>query len=235
MFNKIVKYRFWISGGIIFILGAWYLGTMLRFSGIAGTGQDSNSLLSRAKKLYLDGAYKRAVNLYEKLLVLEPNNTSAILDLAIIYDDYLNMDDKAIMLYRKYLELEPKNKMRTLVEEWIKETAHESLGIKNNINNLELDRIRQLEKEIEAAKKENQLLKEEVQKLSSKLYTIQADHEKEIKALQEERGRLADEITSTRIRIGKLTKALSDSEDSKKDLLEKLEEAISISGKETKK
>lgn len=223
MFNKIIKYRFWISGGIIFILGAWYLGTMLRFSGIAGTQQDSNSLLHQAKQCYMDGAYRKAVNLYEKLLVLEPNNAGAVLDLAIIYDDYLGLDDKAVELYRRYLGLVPDTKKKSLIERWIKDVAQESLGLGNAG---EVDRIKQLEKEIETVKKENGQLKKEIETLSGKLYTIQADHGKEIRKLQEEKDRLASELTSSRIRIGKLIKALSESENSKAELLEKLEEAI---------
>lgn len=216
MFNKIIRYRFWISGGIIFILGAWYLGTMLRFSGIAGKGEDSNSLSYKAKQYYLDGEYKKAVNLYEKLLVLEPDNADAVLDLAIIYDDYLGIDDKAVELYKRYLGLIPNTQKRILIEGWIKDVASESLGLGNNA---QLDKIKQLEKE-------NEQLKKEIQALSSKLYTIQADYEKEIKELQEEKERLASELSTSRIRIGKLTRELSDSEDSKKELLEKLEEAI---------
>lgn len=216
MYNKINRYKFWISGGIICILGIWYLASMLRFSGIAGTEKGKDSLISQAKQCYLNSAYKDAVNLYEKLLVLEPDNTTAILDLAIIYDDYLDMDEEAIELYRKYLELKPKAEKKTLIEEWIKNAAHESLGLKNTINNPELDAI----------KKENQDLKEEIQALSGKLYTIQSDFEKEIKKLQEERDRIASELASARVRIGKLTVALSKSEGSKKELLEKLEEAI---------
>lgn len=216
MFNKINKYKFWISGGVICILGMWYLASMLRFSGVADVEKNDNSLISQAKQCYLNGAYKNAVSLYEKLLILEPVNTAAILDLAIIYDDYLDMDERAIELYRKYLNLEPKAEKKALIEDWIKNAAHESLGLKNTINNPEL----------ESLKKENQNLKEEVQTLSGKLYTIQSDFEKEIKKLQEERERIAGELMSSRVRIGKLNVALSRSENSKKELLEKLEEAI---------
>lgn len=223
MFNKIIRYKFWISGGVIFILGAWYLGTMLRFSGIAGKGEDSNSLSYKAKQYYLDGEYKKAVNLYEKLLVLEPDNADTVLDLAIIYDDYLGIDDKAIVLYKRYLGLVPNTQKRTLIEDWIRDVASESLGLGSNP---QLDKIKQLEKDLETAKKENEQLKKEVETLSSKLYTIQADYEKEIKKLQEEKERLASELSTSRIRIGKLTRELSSSENSKKELLEKLEEAI---------
>lgn len=197
-------------------MGMWYIASMLRFSGVADIERSDNPLIAQAKGCYHNGAYRNAVNLYEKLLVLEPDNTNAILDLAIIYDDYLDMDEKAIELYRRYLNLEPKVEKKTLIEEWIRDAAQKSLGLKNTINNPEL----------EALKKENQGLKEEVQTLSGKLYTIQADFEKEIKKLQEERDSIAAELMSSRVRIGKLNVALSKSENSKKELLEKLEEAI---------
>lgn len=214
MFNKIVRYRFWISGGIILILGAWYLGAMLRFSGIAGR-EDSNSLSYRAKQYYLDGEYKKAVNLYEKLLVLEPDNADAVLELAILYDDYLGLDDRAVMLYKRYLQLVPNTQKKSLIEGWIRDVASETFGLGDNT---QLDKIRQLERELESAKKE-------IETLSGKLYTIQADYEKEIKRLQEEKKRLASELSTSRIRIGELIKALSDSENLKKELLEKLRKA----------
>lgn len=195
---------------------------MLKWSGIAGKEECEKSLLDQAKECYLDGKYKKAVNLYEKLLILEPNNSTAILDLAVLYDDYLNLDDKAVELYKRYIDLEPKNKKIALVSEWIKETAQESLGFKNP----EVDNIKQLENELDTVKKENALLKEEAQSLSSKLYTIQSEHEKEIKKLQEERERIAGELTTARIKIGKLGRELFYSESSKKDLLQKLEDAI---------
>lgn len=222
MFNKIIKYKFWISGGIIFILGAWYIGTMLKWSGIAGKEEGKKTLLEQAKEYYLDGEYKKAINLYEKVLILEPNNSTAILDLAVLYDDYLNLDDKAVELYKRYIELEPKSKKSVIVEGLIKETAQESLGLSNP----EIAKIKQLENELNNIKKENELLKEETQTLSSKLYTIQADHEKEIKSLQEERERITGELSSARIKIGKLTRELANSENSKKNLLQQLEETI---------
>lgn len=189
---------------------------MLRFTGVADVEKADNSLIAQAKGCYLNGAYKNAVNLYEKLLILEPDNITAMLDLAIIYDDYLDIDDRAIELYRKYLQLEPNAEKKALIEEWIKNAANESLGLKNTIKDPELESLR----------KENQNLKEEVQTISGKLYTIQGDFEKEIKKLQEERGRIAGELTSARIRISKLTTALSESENSKKELLKKLEWVI---------
>lgn len=216
MFNKISRYKFWISGGIICILGSWYLMSMLRWSGVADARKSDTPLLSQAKGCYLNGSYKNAVNLYERLLILEPQNAPAMLDLAIIYDDYLDMDERAIELYRKYLELFPDTDKKALIEEWIKDAAHRSLGLKNAFNNPEIDTL----------KKENQELKEEIQTLSGKLYSIQADFEKEIKKLQEERYRISAELTSARIRLGKFSRALSESENSKKELLEKLEAAI---------
>lgn len=221
MFNKINKYKFWISGGIILILGLVFLGGMLRFIGFGPKKEPRGTLLQTAKQYYLNGLYKKAMNAYEKVLVLEPENTTAVLDLAIIYDDYLIMDERAIELYKQYLELSPNSKKKKLIEGWIKDSANDSLGVKTDA---ELDKMKQMEKDAETIKKENELLKEQVETLSGKLYNIQTEHGKEIKKLQEENNRLSSEFTSTRIRMGRLSSALASSENAKKNILEKLQE-----------
>lgn len=220
MFNKIIKYKFWISGGIIFALGVIFLGAMLKQSGTGNAKESGNYLLQQAKQSYLDGSYKKAFNLYEKLLLLEPDNEIAILDLAIICDDYLGMDDRATALYGKYLELAPNAQKKPLIESWIKDAANESLGLAKNV---ETDKIKQMEKELETNKQENGQLKKEIETLSGKLYTIQSDFEKEIKKIQEDNERLAGELAASRVRIGKLTRELSGSETAKRELVQKLE------------
>lgn len=223
MFNKINKHKFWIAGGLIMILGLLFLGIMLRFIGFGVKKEPEGTLFQVAKRYYLDGGYKKAVSSYEKLLILEPDNPEAVLDLAIIYDDYLNMDDKAIELYKRYTALPIHSDKKKMVEGWIKETANESLGIKTD---KETEKIKQLEKDLEAAKKENEQLKKEVEALSGRLFNIQSDNEKEIKKLQMECDKLSSDLTTAKVRAGKLSNALSISEGNKKELIDKLEEAL---------
>lgn len=223
MFNKINKYKFWIAGGLILALGMFFLAGMFRFIGFGIKKEPRGTLFQIAKQYYLNGDYKKAANSYEKVLALEPTNTNAMLDLAIICDDYLNMDDRAIELYRRYADLSPNSKKKALVETWIKDSANDSFGIKINS---EPDKIKQLEKEKEVFKNENESLKEQVQTLSGKLYTIQSDNEKELKKQQQENEQLMGELTSSKLRTAKLIKSLSASENSKKSLLTELENAL---------
>lgn len=224
MFNKIVKYKFIISGALILILGAVFLGAMMRFIGFGPEKNVRRTLYETAKQCYLDGDYKKAVSAYEKLLVLEKDNADAILNLAIIYDDYIKLDEEAIELYREYIRLSPNSRKKALVEQWIKETANDSLGLKIETDE---EKIKNLESSYAALKKENELLKIEVETLSGKLYTIQSEHAKEIKELQEERERILGELTNAKIRMGKLSTALSNSETVKQELLEKLGTIVS--------
>lgn len=226
MFNKIIKYRFWVSGGIIFVLGACFMGTMLKTVGLTGSGPDEASLLYQAKQYYLDGAYKKASNLYEKILILEPDSAAATLDLAVIYDDYLGRKDRAIELYKRYLELAPKAGKKELVEQWIVQAAQESLGMQDLGNETHQNKLSKLEKELDELKKEKTRLEGEVEKLSGQLYNIQAAHQKEIQALQKKRDRVAAQVSAARMRISDLTEALMDAEESRRELQGKLEEAL---------
>ena len=226
MFNKIIKYRFWISGGIIFFLGVWFLGAMLKTAGVTRSEPDKESLLYQAKQYYLDGAYKKASSLYEKILILEPNSASATLDLAIIYDDYLGRKDRAVEFYRRYLELEPEAEKKELVEEWMIQAAQESLGIHNLGNETYENRLSKMEEELDGLKKEKIRLEKEVETLSSKLYTIQAEHQKEIQILQGQRERLSIQISNARMRISDLSKALQSAEKAKKEMQDELEKTL---------
>jgi tetratricopeptide (TPR) repeat protein len=220
MFKKIHRFKIWFILGIMGVMGVVFLGALFRFAGFGAKKEIKGSLFEMAKQHYMDGAYKKAASLYEKLLVLEPKNGNAMLDLAIIYDDYLNNDERSIELYKKYLEIFPDVKKKKLIEEWMKDSAQDSLGVKGAS---EEEKIKQLEKEIDDLNKDRGLLKQQVEDLSGKLYTIQSAFQKEKKELQAESERLASEVTSARVRIGKLAKELSIAENNKKELMEKLE------------
>jgi len=222
MFNKINKIKAFIAFGVIGVLGLIFLGAMIRFSGITDK-TDRKLLLKNAKQSYLDGEYNKALNMYERILVLEPGNDKAVLDLAILYDDIFDQDKKAADLYRKYLNLAPNTNKRQLVETWIKEISLETPTSKNNPDE---EKIKLLQQELEASKKENALLNKEVESLTGKLYTIQADLQTEINNLQKEKERLIGDLNDTKLRINQLTNSLASAEKSRSLLLKKLEEKI---------
>jgi len=222
MFKKIHRFKVWFILGIMGVMGVVFLGALFRFAGFGSNKKEiKGSLIAVAKQYYMDGAYKKAASMYEKLLILEPKNGNGILDLAIIYDDYLNNEERAIELYKQYLELYPDAKKKKLVEDWMKDSAQDSLGVKGISDE---EKIKQLDEEIAALNEDRDLLKKQVEDLSSKLYNIQSAFQKEKKELQSDSERLASEITSARVRIGKLAKELSNAENSKKELIQKIQD-----------
>lgn len=228
MFNLLNRFRFWISGILILVLGLWFLGVMLKRSGIDifEVNEDNELLMEKAKQSYIDGAYQRTANIYEKILVMDPHNSDAVIELAIVYDDCLDRYDKAVLLYKKYMELVPGSEKEPLVKQWIKDAANRSLGKNITIFSIEREKNKELQIRLDEYVKENNGLKEEVEKLSSKLYTIQSEFQEEITSMQEERERLISEISNSKIRISNLTQQLAVSENSKRELLDKLEETI---------
>ena len=224
MFNRIVKYKFLISGGIIFILGVCFLGAMLRFSGIDIPKHSKLPVLKQAKQYYLDGKYQPAASLYEKIIILDPGNSAAILDLAVIYDDYLNNDKKAVILYKRYLEIDSNTEKTSLIQQWIRDAAYESMGVTNTRLNPEMERIKKLEKDLESARGENHALEEEVEKLSGRLFTIQEDFEKEIQMLQWEKESMTSEISAGKIRVSEFTRQIAELESSREELIDEIEQ-----------
>lgn len=223
MFNKIIKYKFWILGVIILILGFWFLGTMLRITEVK---PQKGSLLDKAEQSCADGDYKKALDIYKKILILNPNSSSAVLNLAIIYDDYVNNNTRAIELYKGYLELEPESEKKETVKAWIVTAAKESLGIKtkaNEANEAQESKISKLKKELKDLSCEKAELEKEIEKLSGKLYTIQAEHQKEIQDLQEQHKRLSELVTNARMRVSDLSKALKNAEEEKKQIKDQME------------
>jgi len=218
MFNKIARYKLWISAGIIFILGIIFLGGMLRIIGIKRLKTHKNSLQYKARHLYLDGNYIKAANLYEKLLVLRPKSKDAVLDLAIICDDYLNRKERAVELYKRYLNLMPEAEKNKLVKQWMRQAAQAALGIKSIGNETYRTKISQMKDKLDKLKKDKIALKEQVEKLSGKLYTIQSGYEEKIQDLHIQNRRLASQVSSARIQISTLYKALKNAEEEKQNL-----------------
>lgn len=217
MFNRIIKYKFWISGGIIIFLGIWFLGAMFKMIGVSGAETHKVSLLNQAEQFCLEGKYKKALDLYERILILNPDSSEAVLKLAIIYDDYINNDSKAVELYKEYLKLEPESNKKTFIEGWIVDSARESLGMQTKTKNNKTyeSKLTKLEKELKTAIDEKSNLEEQVEELSAKLYNIQSEHQAEIQEFQKQRERLASLVTLSRMRISDLTKALRNAQKEK--------------------
>ena len=226
MLNKTIKYRLWVSAGIILVLGICFLGTMFKTIAVTSDKLNEKSLLHLAKESYLDAAYKKAADLYEKILVLEPDSATATLDLAIIYDDYIGRKDRAIELYRRYLELKPDTEKKELVSEWIAKAAQASFGMQKIGKETYENKLSKLQEDMDELKQKKAKLEEEVEKLSGKLYNIQSEHQKEIQALQEQRERLSVLVTNARMRISSIAKALKKAEEAKKEMQNELEEAV---------
>ncbi len=223
MYNKIYKFRFWISGGILLVLGTCFLGALVKKTGVFSLPRaDEDSLLSRAREYYLSGDYVEAADVYEKVLVLEPDRASVYLDLAIIYDDYIGNRDQAIKLYRKYLELQPDSEKKELVEEWIQQAERRLLGVPRSGSKAMGERLLIIQEEMEIIKAEKMKLETEVERLSGTLYNIQADQQKELQEFQKQREKLAGELNSSRTRINKLSQELKKAEKSRQKLQEEL-------------
>ena len=222
MFRFVNKYRFWISGGILIVLGTCFMGSLVKNVIFANLRKDEGKLVGRAREAFLNGQYIEAVDLYEKAIVLEPEQAEIVLDLAIIYDDYLGNSEKSLELYKKYLQINPKSEKRELVEEWMKDSNNESLGIASKRNEAIGEQFLLLQKEMEDLTKEKQKLEKEVERLSGKLYSIQAEHQEQLRDMQEKQEKLVSEITEERMQINMLSRELKKTESTRQKLQEKL-------------
>lgn len=63
--------------------------------------------------------YEMAIDEYERVISLNPNDADAHYNLAIIYDEYRKNPKRAIQHYRKYLELRPQADDIDEVKDWI--------------------------------------------------------------------------------------------------------------------
>jgi tetratricopeptide (TPR) repeat protein len=63
--------------------------------------------------------YREEEKEYQKCLRIDPRDPYVHYNLAILYDDKLNRNDKAIVHYRKYLDLHPSGEGVVQVKEWL--------------------------------------------------------------------------------------------------------------------
>ncbi len=66
-----------------------------------------------------NGMYKDAEREYLKCLKIDPNDAGVHYNLAILYDDKLQENQKAIEHYKKFLELRPDSELATQVSQWM--------------------------------------------------------------------------------------------------------------------
>jgi nucleoid-associated protein YgaU len=71
------------------------------------------------QELFEEGKWDLAARQFEKDLVINPQTLQSHLQLAILYEDYLNQKDKAIEHYKAYIEIAPDNEKTSLVREWL--------------------------------------------------------------------------------------------------------------------
>lgn len=79
--------------------------------------------VGKARVFYHQGDYTKAVEMYQKALVLDPGYADAYLQLGIIYDDNLKDEKRAVYCYRKYLALEPKAEKAAMVRNWLEDSG----------------------------------------------------------------------------------------------------------------
>ena len=65
--------------------------------------------------------YPAALREYEKVLETRPNDADAHYNLAIIYDDILKNNEKALEHYRQYMKITPEAPEASRVRQWIKD------------------------------------------------------------------------------------------------------------------
>jgi len=85
--------------------------------------QSENSKLEKnflwGQELFEEGKWDLAAREFEKDLIINPQTLQSHLQLAVLYEDYLNQKDKAIEHYKAYIEIAPDNEKTSLVREWL--------------------------------------------------------------------------------------------------------------------
>ncbi|MDD5645198.1 MAG: tetratricopeptide repeat protein [bacterium] len=71
------------------------------------------------------GRYKEALDNYKKALALDPSDPDIHYNLAILYDENIEDNKKAVYHYKRYLELNPGAEDRGVVVHWIDEAERE--------------------------------------------------------------------------------------------------------------
>lgn len=70
--------------------------------------------------------FPAAVTEYRKVLEIRPSDADAHYNLAVIYDDYLKDNEKALEHYRQYIKAAPDTAEAQKVRQWIKDKEYDS-------------------------------------------------------------------------------------------------------------
>jgi len=73
-----------------------------------------------------EGRYKEAAVEYEKVLQLSPDDVDVHYNLGIVYDDFIQDNEKAVFHYRRYLDLSPNAPDAGIVTEWMDEAREDA-------------------------------------------------------------------------------------------------------------
>ena len=109
-----------------FISAALFAGLVIGCSGNGGESKRPNSVtdhIGKGRTFYRQGNYEKAVEMYEKAVILDPSNADAYLQLGIIYDDNIKDEERAVEYYRRYLRLDPDSDKAQRVREWLRESS----------------------------------------------------------------------------------------------------------------
>ncbi len=72
------------------------------------------------------GKYSEAAQEYEKVLELDPNDADVHYNLGIVYDDFIQDNEKAVLHYSRYLDLVPNAKDSGIVTQWLEEAREDA-------------------------------------------------------------------------------------------------------------
>ncbi len=107
---------------------------MIVLTGCGQKGNQSDDLVQQGVKCVEAGKYDEALELYKKAVVLHPDSDSAYLQMALLYDEYLDDKTNAISAYRKYLKISENEINKRKVEKWIKEATKDISTAKNTFS-----------------------------------------------------------------------------------------------------
>jgi len=112
------------------IVGALLFSAVLGCSengGEEGREQSVTDHIGKGRAFYRQGNYEKAVEMYEKAVILDPGNAEGYLQLGIIYDDNIKDEEKAVEYYRRYLQLDPDSDKAQRVRKWLQKSRETEL------------------------------------------------------------------------------------------------------------
>ncbi|MDP8235438.1 MAG: tetratricopeptide repeat protein [Candidatus Erginobacter occultus] len=105
------------------LTAAIILAVLASACGRAPNGEETPEVVSvqigKARVFSRQGDYRQAVEMYQKALVLEPDNADIYLQLGVIYDDNLKDKQLAAAYYREFLRRDPDSEMEDRVRGWL--------------------------------------------------------------------------------------------------------------------